>query len=321
MKQTFSITSTVLFCAFVVAAFSADDTFQGNSIKAPFEQGSGGKAKTTSTQILYHNGPIMNGNNNVYLIYYGNFAASTQSIINDFLSGLSGSPQYGVNGTYGTPVSYPIQAGYTFMPPTSPGVSNGWVHFDSYSQGTSLSNSSIPTIVSKAIAGGLPADSNGVYMVLTSADVKVAGFCNSYCAYHNTSTSIYGNMHIRYALIPDPTQRCSACNGGIAVYNDNATPNGDMGADTMTDDIIHELSETVTDPDISAWYTQNGAENGDLCNYVYENSGYSANSTTFTVDGKTYTYHYNAVLNNRKYLVQLIWKNDGAGYCSAGGLH
>ena len=115
--------------------------------------------------------------------------------------------------------------------------------------------------------------------------------------------------------MPDPTQRCTGCNGGIAVYKDTATPNGDMGADTLTDDIMHELSETVTDPDINAWYTQGGAENGDLCNYVYETP---ASPIQIGHDPITNAvYHYNVHLNNRDFLIQLIWKNSGVGACAA----
>jgi hypothetical protein len=88
-----------------------------------------------------------------------------------------------------------------------------------------------------------------------------------------------------------------------------------MGADTMTDDIFHELSETVSDPDISAWYTQSGAENGDLCNYVY-------GSVSVGVNANGSTYHYNAELQTasgqrHRYLIQQIWKNQGAGFCSS----
>jgi len=39
--------------------------------------------------------------------------------------------------------------------------------------------------------------------------------------------------------------------------------------DEVVDSLIHELSETVTDPDLSAWYTSGGAEVGDLCNFIY----------------------------------------------------
>ena len=299
-------------------AFS-DDTFQGNAAKKPYASGGQGQGKTSGTQMIYHGGPVMNLSNSVYVIYYGTFPATTQPIINDFLIGLSGSPQYGVNHTYNNPTApnpMPIPLNYAFVKPSAQPATNpsGSVYWDSYSLGSQLGTSDIARIVTHAFATGLPVDQNGVYLVVTAPDVKISGFCSSYCAWHNTSTAIYSGLHIRYALIPDPSQKCTGCNGGIAVYGDTVTPNGDMGADTMTDDIIHELSETVTDPDISAWYTQNGAEDGDLCNYVYDTPVPSIVKTV-TVNGSTA--HYNATLNGRNFLIQLIWKNSGAGACAA----
>jgi hypothetical protein len=290
-------------------------------VKAPFDHSTGKHLKTTSTQILYHGGPVMNQSNSVYVIYYGTtFASTTQPIINDFLFGLNGAPQYGVNQTYNAgPNTMAIPPGYFFMPPSIPPATNpsGSVYLDSYSQGTNLNTGDVAAVIAHAIAGGLPYNPNGVYLVITSPDVKIGGFCGSFCAYHtdgNISVSGFAR-HVRFALIPDPSQRCSACNGGIFVYGDTTTPNGDMGADTMTDDIIHELSEIVTDPDISAWFTQNGAENGDLCNYVY-------GSTQVAVSATGAMYHYNAILpkvssGSRPYLIQQIWKNFGAGACAS----
>jgi hypothetical protein len=294
---------------------AADDTFQGISVKAPFDpKNHGGSSKPAPTPvILYHGGPVMNVSNSVYVIYYGaTFADTTQPIINDFLHGLKGSAPFGVNSSYnagGTTLSIP--SAYAFE------ANSQYIYLDkSYSQGTQLGSSSVPKIVANAIGKGLPYDANGVYFVVTAPDVKISGFCTSFCAYHNDTnvTVSGGSAHVRYALIPDPTQRCSGCNGGIAVYGDTTTPNGDMGADTMTDDIMHELSETVTDPDISAWYTQNGAENGDLCNYVYG----TANSITNALG----TYHYNVMLpaitgGPRPYLIQQIWKNGSVQACAS----
>lgn len=314
MNRQIAISALVITAAAGFVLASADDTFQGLVVKAPFDaKTNSGKAKTASNQILYHGGPVMNMSNTVYVIYYGTgFAATTQPIINDFLTGLSGSAQYGVNQTYNAGPSTPaIPPTYTFA------VSSDYIYSDNYSQGSQLSNSSIPKIVANAINHGLSYNANGVYLVLTSPDVKISGFCNSFCAYHNdtnTSLSSGASVHIRYALIPDPTQRCNSCNGGIAVYGDSVTPNGDIGADTMTDDITHELSETVTDPDISAWYTQNGAENADLCNYVY-------GTTQSGVSPAGATYHYNVVLpgvkGTRPYLIQQLWKNVQPGACAS----
>jgi hypothetical protein len=66
------------------------DTFQGNPAKKPFDAGGQDPAKTSSTQMLYHSGPVVNLSNSVYVIYHGSFPATTQPVINDFLVGLSG---------------------------------------------------------------------------------------------------------------------------------------------------------------------------------------------------------------------------------------
>ena len=50
-------------------------------------------------------------------------------------------------------------------------------------------------------------------------------------------------------------------------YSIYETPVGSSGdqAYNIADDLSHELSETITDPLINAWYASNGLEVGDLC--------------------------------------------------------
>ena len=75
----------------------------------------------------------------------------------------------------------------------------------------------------------------------------------------------------------------------------------------MTDSIMHELSETVTDPDLNAWFTKNGAENGDLCNYFY-----GTDPLYTTPKGAT----ANTLLNGHYYLIQYIWRNSTHQVCA-----
>jgi hypothetical protein len=320
VRTSFAFAIALASATLVVASSNDDSSFKGMALKDPFHLAIHGNPHTpASTQILYHNGPVMQSPS-VYLIYYGNFPATTQPIINNFLTDLNGNVDpYLVNTTYYDNKNGPVLPFYTFAAPINPSAANTWdalghVYWDNYSQGTQLGSNSIPAILTHALASKA-ADVNGVYMVITAPDVKISGFCSSFCAYH-TDGAVNG-AHVRYALIPDPTQKCSGCNGGIAVYGDTATPNLDLGADTMTDDIMHELSETVTDPDLNAWYTQSGAENGDLCNYVYATAANPIQTGSKTVNGVQYTYHKNFTLNGHDYLVQFIWKNTGAGYCAA----
>jgi hypothetical protein len=307
MKTFLAWAIAAVLIALGVAA--ADDT-ERVAVKKPFGQhlDRGGPKGGGVPQILYNGGPLLLGTDQlarvpVYVIYYGNFGApataQTQNIVNDFLSGLSGTPQFGVNTTYCT-------ASTTSCPGTGQSISGllnfdtGHVYYDpGASQGTSINSGGVVKILQQAFQDTLPVVDGAIYVVVSAPSIKAQGFCTSFCAYHSSSKSVLSGHTIRYAFVPDPSQKCTACDGNFAVYGDGATPNGDPGADEMTDSIMHELSETVTDPDLNAWFTSSGAENGDLCNYTY--------GTVLTDKNGV---HYNASWNNRNFLIQLIWKNE-----------
>jgi hypothetical protein len=112
----------------------------------------------------------------VYPIYYGTWSTAQKSIVNTFVSGISATTWWNIEKTYHD------NAGHSVTGP----VALGTAYNDNYSQGKSLSDASIETIVSHAItAGGLPVDANGIYAVLTSGDVtETSGFCSQYCGWH-----------------------------------------------------------------------------------------------------------------------------------------
>ena len=268
--------------------------------KKPYDKST---SASTAPTILYHGGQVLGTNGaKIYAIYYGNFPSTTTDIVNNLFSSLGGSGQYNVNTTY-----YQVQNGVQSNIVNA--LTLNGVYIDAnYPLGSNFGNNGPVNILQYFFANKhLPVDSGAVYFVMTSPDVKVPGVCTSYCAYHNTSTAIVSGVPIRYAFVPDPGSslggKCGLCDGNFAVWGETATPNGDVGADEMTDSIMHELSETVTDPDIKSWYTQNGAENGDLCNYNYG----STFPVSYKMNGITYTVHANAKLGGRYYLIQTIW--------------
>ena len=318
MRAKLLILTAFCVLAIVAAGILAADAPFGVVIKEPFEahQAKGGGGKSGSTLIAYHGGLVMTGAPvNAYVIYYGAVDDSTQGIVNQFYSDLSNAPEYAVNQTYTDKSGASIAPNFYFNPIAyGPGSPTGSLYEDSdASQGSSLGSNTIPAIVQHAIqTGGLPADQNGVYFVITAPDIKVAGFCKSFCAYHTSSTSIAANLHIRYALVPDPGQACTGCDGNFSL-NQTITPSGNRGADEMTDSIMHELSESVTDPDIGAWYTSGGAENGDLCNYVY---GSNLPTVPKGYPGAGAYYNFSPA-HGRYYLVQQIWTNIAPQACLA----
>ena len=72
-------------------------------------------------------------------------------------------------------------------------------------------------------SGSLPVDANGVYLVLTAADVTANGLCTDYCGWH-THASIAGTRMWR------SRSRSSACfqcaRGPMAIISSSGTMTG-----------------------------------------------------------------------------------------------
>lgn len=302
------------FLAIALGAMGKDAEDSGDSIvgKKPF-----GKDKpvsgSSSPQILWHGGPVLGttGSVTLYVIYYGtNWPSTTQPLIDAFLGGLSGTSQFNVNKTYceknttscsGSDLPFEGLLGYSVDP--------AHVFRDATVQGNTVNSSAISKILQYALVtapGHLPLDSNGIYMLITDPTINVPGFGTSFCAYH-TRSNVAGT-DIKWALIPEPSSKGASCDGNFA-NGQTVTPNGDAGADEMIDSIMHELSETVTDPDLNAWYTSNGAEDGDLCNYNY--------GTWASLQEAPNGAKFNAAWGGKNWLIQLIWKNTATPGCAA----
>jgi hypothetical protein len=246
--------------------------------------------KQTGSGINYHGGPLMLGTTNVYYIWYGNWSGNTAtSILTDLASTIGGSPYYNINTTYYNGANVHVSNSVAFAGSTT----------DNYSNGTALTDSGVQAVVSSAITSGrLPKDTNGVYFVLTSADVnESSGFCTQYCGWHTHGT--ISGSDIKFAFIGNPDRCPSACAA------QSTGPNGNAGADGMASIISHELEEAVTDPDLNAWYDRQGQENADKCAWTFGSLSTASNGSK-----------YNMTLGSRNYLIQQNWVNSGSGFCA-----
>ena len=262
--------------------------------------------------ITWHGGPVMTqtGPINVYYIWYGAWSKvgmpdadtkSTQNVLTDLVKGLKDSPYWKINRTYADDLNNKM------------GVTSNIVFAkaanDDYSQGMTIGDAAFPKIVTKAITGNAwPADTNSIYVVLTSKDVKVSsGFCKQFCGYH-TSTKVNGT-NVQYAFIGDPTSQClSGCSSEMA------SPNGNAGADAMASVVVHELAETATDPFGFAkqgWYDASGYENADKCAWTFGTTYKTGNSgvanVKLTITGGS--------VATRDFLLQQNWINANRGKC------
>ena len=245
----------------------------------------------TTTAITYHSGPVMTAatGTNAYVIWYGTWAPTGQGIITDFISNVGGSAYFGINTSYTDKAGKAVANKVTLAAQT---VDNG--------TSKSLSDANIATIVSSAITSKrLPNDPNGVYFVLTAAGItESSGFLTKYCGWHTHAT--VGGSDVKYSFVGDPTGASLA----NCAQQTAASPNGNPGVDAMLSVVAHELEETVTDPDLNAWYDRSGAENGDKCAWTF--------GTTYAATGGGVA---NMKLGARDYLIQRNWKAGATQGC------
>ena len=280
----------------------------------PAHGGGGGPVRTTTSNLTYHNGPVMTTNTviPVYLNVLGySIPATYQKLINQYFSDVataSGSTSnvyasdtqyYQVLSGTKTTISYNTQVGTPVVDNNTTITSSGCK--DRYTA-VCLSDNQIQTELGALINNGkLPGPSINVeYFVFTP---KGVGSCagrscafSQYCAYHSWTSggALYANMP--YAdTVP------AACDAG---QHPNASVDPD--ADATINVTSHEHNETITDPNGNAWYDSSGYENGDKCAWNFG-----------AVTGPSGA-EYNQTINNHNYFLQQEWSNahnNGAGAC------
>ena len=297
------ISATLLCATFLapLAALAQNELYRGPGghahadgrgdrvVGMPRGNASGG-AVVTGNGINYNGGPVMHGAVNVYFIWYGDWSQDplASGILSTWASTIGGTPYENINTTYGD----------------TTGSVSGQVSFagstvSTSSFGTLLSDSNIASIVSDALnSKALPTDSNGVYFVLTAPGVgESSGFLSSYCGWHTYGT--LGSANIKYAFVGD-----AGSQSGCSVQF-NSSPNGDPPIDAMISVMSHELEESISDPNLNAWYnTQSGEENADMCAWNFGPESSASNGSAF-----------NMAFGGHNYLIQQNWLNANGGLC------
>jgi len=260
----------------------------------------------TNTKIVYHNGLIMTGPADVYLIWYGCWDNTcgtkgdtiTQSITTDFVSNIGGSPWAQILRMY------PNTDG--FIPWST--VFLGASVVDQYSRGLELTPSDINGIITDQITNRrIPQDPSGIYVLIASTDVSApwTGLCDASAQpYHGTGEAFGSDF--RYAFLGNPNA-CPSVAAPQFVSNGNqlATPNGSLAGDALVNNLAHVLSTTITNPTFGAWFDRYGLQNADKCTDEF-------GTTYLTPNGA----RANMKLGQRDYLIHANWVNDRKGYCA-----
>jgi hypothetical protein len=284
--------TAALLCSFVMLASAEGPKGAVRTTNQP-------DAVPAAGGIQYHGGPVLatasKGPVHLYLIFYGNWSGTDPggpALMQGFASSLQGSPYWNIFTTYPKPSQ--IQNA----------ISVAGTVTDTGSQGTQLNDSTLQLVVQKWIGNAtFPTDSNALYIVLASQEVnETSGWCTQYCGFHNFMT--YNGKSIKYSFIGNPAG-CTAeggvrdCQGLSSNYS--KSPNNDPGVDAMISVIAHETGETVTDPNLNAWFFSTGSEEGDQCAYKYGTTHPLSNGSV-----------YNVTLGGKNYLIQQSWEGPGS---------
>ncbi len=262
-----------------------------------------GAITANTSPITYHNGPVMTTLSKIVVIWYGNWAQSNgtdnaagQQIILDALYGLSVAPTTGMTNYTGITTGassglglYTQTGGQSVTKVSSPTIVQYSQPISSTYGSYTLTDAKVQALVAN-FAKAAP-DANAIYLVLSSSDVgESSGFLTKYCGWHTYGT--VSATTVKYGFIGNPNKSLSACNVNTA----GVSPNGNPAVDAMISVIAHELEETVSDPQINAWYNASQAENGDMCAWTFGSqqtklaNGAYYNVTLPTASGGTRNY-------------------------------
>jgi IPT/TIG domain-containing protein len=268
--------------------------------------------------LTYHGGPVMPSNHD-YAFYWAPsgspaYAAGYQEGIDRYFESLAHD-----SGTFGNVDSIAEQYG---------DAAGEFAAYDSHFAGAIIDTDPYPKNGCKAAkicltdaqlraelkkyvaAHSLPTDLTHEYFLLTPPGVEDCFEANGLECSAGTSSPVYCAYHY---FIP--------VTGGVIIYANDPYTTGIFGCDTfehpsesaaegtIQGGLSHEHNESITDPEVDAWYGPEGYENGDKCRTFVESSEFGKPLGT-APDGAP----YNQVIDGVLYWYQQEWSNK-SGSC------
>jgi hypothetical protein len=222
--------------------------------------------------LTFHGGPVQTTTKS-YAIYWkpkGSFMnAGYQTIINQFLDDVGGSPLYGFATEY-TGSNGPVKNQSKF--------SGSWVDETPFPK-WGLTDLAITQTIERAVLnnGWDIGIGSSFFLMLGNGAIQGPQFCAYHSAFQfNYDVVIYGVMPYFTA------QDAGGCGSPFGI-----TPNNNFDADSTIGNLTHEQMEMVTDPLLNAWYDPINGEVGDICIYSY-GVPYTNAGANFTAKGHGY---------------------------------
>ena len=254
--------------------------------------------------IMYHGGPVMTNANKIVSIYWGPSTIYTNgptpgtvgsgnndySLIGYFLRNIGQTPYWKINQEYrdsqGKGVPNALYYTKYWANPSSPG--------------STPNDDAIRNMIKSGFYTKYAPDQNTIYLVFSGPGVNLGGgfgTTDGYCAYHNRFRYVNGPFVyiIKYAVMPYGASK-PECTANLI---ETKGPNPDHGADVEVSALAHELAETVTDPQLNAWYDMQTPkqENADKCAWKFGNTYTTANGAKANIK-----------VGVKDFLIQQNWK-------------
>jgi hypothetical protein len=196
--------------------------------------------------LSYHGGPVQTSTTQVFPIFWGtSWSTSNAKVtgIDGFYKGVGGSSYAGTNTEYTNGLGQFVSSG---------------VH----ENGVIVDNSAAPSHTPQTseilaeVARKYPTPTPGAYYPVYIDQPRGSA---GYCAWHSSGT--IGTTEVQFAFFfnLDGDSGCDPQNPWMA--NQGLAALGNVSG--------HELSEMLTDPQLNAWYDQQGAENADKCAWTF----------------------------------------------------
>lgn len=268
--------------------------------------------------LEYHNGPILSASPAiaVYVVWYGTFSETQRSVVRDFFASLSAggashptvASWWKLTGGYKDAAGAPVQGKLQLRAELS----------NAYSKGKSLANSDLEALVVDSLAT-FPKDPNGIYLVLTAADVLVEGFCMNSCASHfaTSPSDATGGLQLPFGWVGNSATQCPgmcAWPYAKAEYGPNTAPlvapNGDIGMDGIIINLGTILAGAATNPFNNGFFEGDAAapvEAASACAANYGEGSYPGYPGKLLLDVITGASYNVKGVNDRMYLLPALW--------------
>ena len=254
-----------------------------------------------SNPIIYHAGGSLNvysGSVQIIPVWVGNWDANRKATWNTILGTLVSSlgsnsiamPKHIFNTNLGyfsnnaPTLSWPNSLSATI--PATGSIKSGLIQVSDANVATYINSAISKNVISKGV--------KPIYVYIGASNTRLSsGFGTAYCGWHSLGS--IGNASVPYIAVQDIPDLYSR---GCAAQT--ISPNGDYKLDAVASILVHEIDESLTDPDLATWYDARGAENADKCAWAF--------GTSYILNGAKW--NYQAPGTSTKYYIQMNWLAD-----------